>query len=501
MEAALGEDFSGVRIHADAASENMNRSLHANAFTAGGDIYFRPREYRPHEDAGRELLAHELTHVVQQRAAGAGDAVPAIQRQMDAGVAEPPPRDAGELDRSGVPQPAPVECPGPLEEFPANTTYVSSGVRFDAVYSPTAPAPTIDELAIAHRIHIDFRPFSTRLIREDPRLFGKYRGVRFTPAQRAEFAWDATERDTFRTDFQTNVQSVWSAQHLLVTTEPCFARYQASPVVHIEFVDDPARAHSNVIAYKMPPDTARLRSEVSGSGATLESRDPSVATRNWTAPADFVQQIEPFEFDDASVNPAVETGVQDMAGILRPHVDRTNPDDPFPPDSCLSLRGRASSEGSVAYNEELGRKRVITVRDRLYEALGVPRPRVWLFIGNEPGERNATTDPRFRRVDANFSRTCPPGGEVPQNVAAHEFGHLLGFGDEYVEEAPPTGGRPKFAGDRPSHYGGVEAAMGTETANELLIQDSGSIMSQGNEVRRGHYVYFLQAISRVTSKS
>jgi outer membrane protein OmpA-like peptidoglycan-associated protein len=503
MENALDADFSGVRIHADATSEHLNRALDAKAFTSGEDIFFRPQEYRPREDSGRPLLAHELTHVIQQRAASG--APPAIQCQrMDAGVEAPTVRDAGESDRSGVPAPAPAptDCPEPLGEFPASTTYILGGLRFDAAYSPTAPEPTLDDFTITHRIHIDFRPFSTRLIREEPRLFGKYRGVRFTPAQRAQFAWSATEIDTFRTDFQTNVQTVWSARHTLVTNEPCFARYRASPIVNIEFVDDPANAHSTVVAYKMPPNTARLRSEVRGGAeARLESRDPSVEERHWTAPSDFVRQIGPFEFDQSSINPPVERGVQEMAAILRPHVDLTQPDDPFPPDSCLSLRGRASSEGSVAYNEELGRRRVIAVRDRLWAVLGVPRPRIWLFIGNEPGERNATTDPRYRRVDASFSRNCPPGGEVPQNVAAHEFGHLIGLGDEYIDERPPAGALPKFEGDRPTHYGDVEAALGTEAADELLVQNSGSIMSQGNTVQRGHYVYFLNAIRRMTGKS
>jgi len=66
MGQALNTDFSGVRVHTDAGADGLNRSLSAKAFTTGSDIYFRQGEYNPGSSSGRELLAHELTHVVQQ---------------------------------------------------------------------------------------------------------------------------------------------------------------------------------------------------------------------------------------------------------------------------------------------------------------------------------------------------------------------------------------------------------------------------------------------------
>jgi hypothetical protein len=66
METAFGADFSGVRIHHDAHSDDLSRSLSARAFATGRDVYFRQGEYNPGSSDGRELLAHELTHVVQQ---------------------------------------------------------------------------------------------------------------------------------------------------------------------------------------------------------------------------------------------------------------------------------------------------------------------------------------------------------------------------------------------------------------------------------------------------
>ena len=66
MEQAFGADFSSVNIHTDNNSDKLNKSIQARAFTTGQDIFFRQGEYSPGSNVGKELLAHELTHVVQQ---------------------------------------------------------------------------------------------------------------------------------------------------------------------------------------------------------------------------------------------------------------------------------------------------------------------------------------------------------------------------------------------------------------------------------------------------
>lgn len=69
MEDHLDSDFSNVRVHTDAKSDSLNRSLDAEAFTTGNDVFFRNGRYAPHSEGGQKLIAHELTHVVQQGAA------------------------------------------------------------------------------------------------------------------------------------------------------------------------------------------------------------------------------------------------------------------------------------------------------------------------------------------------------------------------------------------------------------------------------------------------
>jgi len=67
MEPRFGFDFSSVRIHADRQADTLNRDLSAEAFTVGRDVYFREGRYAPGTYDGRSLLAHELTHVIQQQ--------------------------------------------------------------------------------------------------------------------------------------------------------------------------------------------------------------------------------------------------------------------------------------------------------------------------------------------------------------------------------------------------------------------------------------------------
>lgn len=69
MEAVFGVDFRGVRIHTGSRADALNRAVNARAFTTGQDIFFRNGEYNPQSSGGREILAHELTHVVQQTGA------------------------------------------------------------------------------------------------------------------------------------------------------------------------------------------------------------------------------------------------------------------------------------------------------------------------------------------------------------------------------------------------------------------------------------------------
>ena len=66
MEGAFGQSFSNVRLHTDSAAAEMSSSIGARAFTYGNDIFFNKGQYSPQSSSGQHLLAHELTHTLQQ---------------------------------------------------------------------------------------------------------------------------------------------------------------------------------------------------------------------------------------------------------------------------------------------------------------------------------------------------------------------------------------------------------------------------------------------------
>jgi hypothetical protein len=74
MGSTLGYDFSDVRVHNTPESADLNTQLSAKAFTTGKDVFFAEGAYDPGSSGGQELLAHELTHVVQQGSGAVGGA-------------------------------------------------------------------------------------------------------------------------------------------------------------------------------------------------------------------------------------------------------------------------------------------------------------------------------------------------------------------------------------------------------------------------------------------
>jgi hypothetical protein len=88
MESRFGQDFSHVRVHTNARAADSATAVNARAYTVGRDIVFGPGEYAPESESGRRVLAHELTHVVQQGADNTGGPIelgsPGDPREMQA---------------------------------------------------------------------------------------------------------------------------------------------------------------------------------------------------------------------------------------------------------------------------------------------------------------------------------------------------------------------------------------------------------------------------------
>ncbi len=73
MEDTLGAPLDGVRVHVGTESDQLNHAITAKAFTTGNDVFVRSDQYSPGSSSTQRLLAHELTHVVQQRSMSGGE--------------------------------------------------------------------------------------------------------------------------------------------------------------------------------------------------------------------------------------------------------------------------------------------------------------------------------------------------------------------------------------------------------------------------------------------
>ena len=93
MGTAIGADFTGVKIHTDARADHLNRSIQSRAFTTGQDVFFKQGEYNPHNQRGQELIAHELTHVVQQSSGQVQRQTQALIQRANLNVRIPSPNE------------------------------------------------------------------------------------------------------------------------------------------------------------------------------------------------------------------------------------------------------------------------------------------------------------------------------------------------------------------------------------------------------------------------
>lgn len=140
MEARLGQDFGDVQVHTDAAAHDSAVGVNANAYTVGSHVVFQRDRYDPGSTEGRTTLAHELTHVVQQRS-GPVDGTPAAGGIQLSDPGDRYEREAAATAERAMSAPAPAavqtapagvtalavqreELPGEEEEAPVQGSFV-----------------------------------------------------------------------------------------------------------------------------------------------------------------------------------------------------------------------------------------------------------------------------------------------------------------------------------------------------------------------------------------
>lgn len=368
----------------------------------------------------------------------------------------------------------PTETAQPvLPEFTAQSFVSGNFPNFDVQYDVDGPEPKNGILFITHKV---FYKFPAGMLNE--------------------------ERTAFKTDFATKVHDTWSGKHKLFLHQPGFSKYSCNVDVSVSEQDKPDDAHT-IIDVKEELKRANVKPKKGGLGsettheAKMDKKDAADTPLHGIDKFDHVRQVGSFNIGKTTLDecPKCEEGIAEVVRIIKNIKPMADPD-AF--NVGINYVGRASSDGDEKLNRELGEKRAQAVMERVTKE-AEPNG---IGVINTKGEENATTKENFRRVDVLIDDKNTIESDLEeQSTAAHEFGHMIGFSDEYVEETKDKdlNNSIRFRGDKPQHYNDVATMVDKDAADELYVSNNSSLMSVGNDVKRGHYAYFVDALNKITA--
>lgn len=540
MEQGFGADFGGVKVHNDSESAQANKRIGAHAFTTGNDIFFNDGKYRPDSKNGKKLIAHELTHTLQQGASSAVKNGTAIQGFWWDQIADQFREMQKMIFRS--------RNYGPLNYTRSDI----SGSGFEASYNPMAG---ILNVTVRGKIRFaDILSGSGGTFSSANHFMNTGGFIPIMNALPAEvqakilpyFQWTETQKQIHMVRFRANLEaatSLWQDTGMsLQVNETGWEDITAVPNINLNITegdathqttdsgatDEGASDHIQIEIVKQP--TADEAAEIqriitehnAATGATVNSgmiqgvrsylgNDPG---SRGSAPAGFnnFMSLESDRSDDPgtriySTSVYFENNESGLSDESRAQLDSFFSDPMILLDNAenaidIDLSGYASAVGSTAYNSSLVDQRIAAVSSYIDEKIMSSDLNTHIYsstIINDSDQsaetdlaaNPATHDPaNFRRVDIMVTRE----GRGGQNVFAHELGHVFGLGDEYAETA---NGYNRPTGSQASHH---QLAIDAGVSGGALVADDNRMMSTGNEVGAAHYSTFADALRQLTSK-
>ena len=414
----------------------------------------------PHDEllpahAGADLAAPQLAH---------SSAAP-LRHTMLAGVQE----HMGNRAVSTLLRQAAPEDPGVAAflaaRFEKANIHPSTGRGlFDARY-----VPSTGELAITLKVAFEFKAGSAK----------------------PEDTWDPTEERAWAARAIADVQNAWGHQYRFHYQKPGWERLPAVNVAINVVESAKTDAHYVTTVNKRKVESAD-RDEVVPPGASAsqstatfhESHDPNgiknpdvdKSTRSalavqYQALRDKNPQQVFFTIGKADLKPADRTRVDDFAKELAK---------PAIPSFPVTVTGRASTDGGTVRNQSLSESRAREVSNLLVTGGARKQPLV-----SPQGEATAGPGPEWRRAEITLGSF-----EAAQQTVLHEFGHMFGLADEYVDGA-------RTPGAATGHSKAVADLMPGQAP--VVAADNDNIMSLGTTVQPHHYVTFLEALSSVSS--
>ncbi len=469
MESAFGADFGGVRIHTGADADTLNRSVQARAFTTGRDIFFRSGEYRPASSSGQELIAHELTHVVQQNGSGPvqrhfmpipgyEEEEPKLQRKPVAGISRLSPRvqrEVGDEEIAAMREQERLE----LTDFIPATR---SG-HFDVVLNPQTGA-----MRVIVRLHLDLLSYGDKQWTQgtaDAWILSLQNGVAGTWNNKVALhlqrpghdAPDLVVNPTFEVAASYSLND-----HIARPDEPVNKKADAdamqgpgAPVIGGDTDNASlARAHFNVLTTRGPLDDYKAKSQEMGFKHPLVNRvqkgaksanvnSTPMTERSLGQDGDRPQGTSVLHFDDTDFMTHNNFFMQQIEKGERT-IYKT-----LIGDAGIEVNFKAKARGTG----DIGARSTVRLDTfiRRWKSMYPPTTLKWPLIieGGNAGKRTkvknyleaAGIDNRFvlqaggRQLRLKFQddyQVTAQDDVGSQMTAAHEFGHMLGLPDDYV---------------------------------------------------------------------
>ena len=332
---------------------------------------------------------------------------------------------------------------------------------------------------------------------------------------RADWQWTGGGADpritTWMAGYRSSVQSAWSSAGTGISFQSSHPGWDAqlanvNVVVNTTNSSAPAGAgaaaapagptptHTQARIFKTPDDNSDFGAAVGrGSAASGTDQTLDLGSGQTTAQSHLLHQSVGFANDSGDLDATGKGFLDQFIVTFQAPAGGTG--------TTLDITGHASNTGGTTpagqrHNQELSEKRAQSVADYLKTAtvggqtLRNAATRIKSNVG--VGATGATDDAEWRRVDIDVA-----GGQG-QNIAAHEFGHMIGLDDEYATGA---GGLITGTGNpvgTPTRTNGSAVGQGLPGS---VAENSDNIMSLGSTVRPQHYTTFMQAIRTLTGSA
>jgi outer membrane protein OmpA-like peptidoglycan-associated protein len=307
--------------------------------------------------------------------------------------------------------------------------------------------------------------------------------------------WDDSEKDDWMIRYEDAVLDAWDNRHFFQSER--WEELQGAVSVRLNVHQgDQDGDHTSARIIKTPPGGLSTAYVSYGSGTNTQDQGLMMSSSGTGPNAyNFLRHNVQFQSGSSSLDTATING-----RAARGELDKlivTFQAAPTGNTMPVRVTGRASATGGAERNQQLSQERADVVATYLEtRTVGTASIAAERLTRVGAGTEGATEADAWCRAEVVI------GSGEAQNTAAHEFGHMIGLGDEYA--APPggllRGGGSAAALGNPAGHNALAQAMGGGVTG-AVGENTDSIMSVGNTVRPQHYATFHKAIEQVTDES